>query len=164
MGYDTMAILSRKETETTPAMQAGQDFENEVMQGEHPEIVEIINGGIYQQCLFKEFQGYLLFGYADLVKDFKIYDFKATNNYEIGKYRKGTQHLIYPYCAEIDEFEYIVKCGLHIFYEPYTRDDNRLIEVIKNFENWLEFTGTRSIYEKNYKTKRIIGKIKETTL
>ena len=43
-------------------------WENAVINGEFEELNEIINGGIYQQMVYGEFDRFFLFGYADIVK------------------------------------------------------------------------------------------------
>ena len=154
--YDIMPMLRRDEIETNQAMQNGIDFENRVIKGEIEELKELVNNGLYQVKLSKECEGYMLFGFADLIKGLKIYDFKFVKSYEIGKYRNAVQHLLYMYCADMDEFEYIIGTkDESIYYESYSRDDKKLIEVVNQFDKWLDKTGNREVYNKNYSMNRI---------
>jgi hypothetical protein len=59
--------------------------------------------------------GVRLYGYADYVKENKVYDAKTTGRYEFGNYSNHWQRYAYPYtllksgmCAKIDEFEFSV--------------------------------------------------------
>lgn len=154
--YDIMPLLMRDECKTIPAMQNGLDFENKIIKGEVEELKPLVECGIYQQCLFKPYKDYMLYGFADLIKGFKIYDFKFVKSYEIGKYRNAVQHLLYMYCADMDEFEYIIGTkDDFIFYEYYTRDDDKLFAVIDQFDHWLDITGNRELYAQNYSIERI---------
>lgn len=54
-----------------------------------------------------------LYGYADEIRQDVVYDIKTTKSYEFGKYEKGWQRYVYPYClieagelTEVREFEY----------------------------------------------------------
>ena len=54
-----------------------------------------------------------LYGYADYVRENKVYDLKTTKRYDFGKYEKKWQKHVYPYCfivngkcTDIKEFEY----------------------------------------------------------
>ena len=153
---DIMPLLRRDEQETTEAMQNGLDFENRIINGEVEELKPLVNGGIYQPCLFKPYKDYILYGFADLIKGFKIYDFKFVKSYEIGKYRNAVQHLLYMYCADLNEFEYIIGTkDDFIFYEYYARDDDKLFEVVNQFDKWLDITGNRELYAQNYSIERI---------
>lgn len=154
--YDIMPLLRREEKEPTKWMLKGIEFEQKIMSGEIEELQDLINGGLYQQCLYKECNGYLLYGFADLIKKFTIYDFKFVKNYEIGKYREAVQHLLYMYCADMDNFEYVIgtKDGF-IFYEGYKRNDAELFKIVNQFDKWLDITNNRQLYERNYNIERI---------
>lgn len=154
--YDIMPLLRRDEIETNQAMQNGIDFENAIIRGEVPELIELVNDGLYQEKLYKQMGDYLLFGFADLIKGLTIYDFKFVKNYEIGKYRESVQHLLYMYCADMNKFQYIIgtKDG-SIYYEDYARDDEKLRIVVNQFDKWLDTTGNREIYTKNYSISRV---------
>lgn len=154
--YDIMPSLRRDEIETNKAMLDGIEFEKRAINGEISELKELVNGGLYQEKLYKKCEGYVLFGFADLIKGLKIYDFKFVKNYEIGKYRNAVQHLIYMYCADIDEFEYIIGTkDDFIFYEYYSRNDEELIKIVNQFDRWLDKTGNRELYNKNYSLERL---------
>lgn len=154
--YDIMPLLIRDEIETNKAMLNGIEFEKNAVEDKIPELVELVNGGLYQEPLYKRMGDYILFGFADLIKGFKIYDFKFVKSYEIGKYRNAMQHLIYMYCADMNEFSYIIgtKDG-SIYFEDYSRDDDKLLKTVNQFDRWLDITGNRQIYTENYSTIRL---------
>lgn len=159
-GYDSLiSMLKREPIEQTEAMQKGIEFEEKVMRGEVAELKELAEKSHYQVCLHKKLDDVMLFGYSDLLTSDRIYDLKYKKSYEIGCFYKSTQHLIYTYCADIDNFTYIIGVGDNIFYEDYTRDDKRLKKIVKDFFRWLEATDMEKYYYKNYSMKRIIDKI-----
>lgn len=154
--FDIMPLLRRDDQEQSEWILKGIEFENNIMSGQIEELQDLITGGLYQQCLYKECNGYLLFGYADLIKKFTIYDFKFVKNYEIGKYREAVQHLLYMYCADMDNFKYIIgtKDG-SIYEEEYKRNDLELFKIVNQFDFWLDKTNNRQLYEQNYNIERI---------
>lgn len=154
--YDIMPMLRRDEKETNQAMLDGIEFEKNAIEGKIPELIEVVNGGLYQEPLYKVMGDYVLFGFADLIKQFMIYDFKFVKSYEWGKYRNAVQHLQYMYCADIDNFRYIIgtKDG-NIYYEDYMRNDEELEKIVNQFDRWLDLTNNREIYSKNYSLERL---------
>lgn len=72
------------------------------------------SGQVYTEATLTTGKGdVLLYGYADEVMLDKVYDIKTTSSYEFGKYGKGWQRHLYPYCliasgamADVSEFEY----------------------------------------------------------
>ena len=59
--YDWIAMIKREEREISVAMQNGIDWEKAVIEGEFEELNEIINGGLYQQMVYGEFDKFFLF-------------------------------------------------------------------------------------------------------
>lgn len=92
------------------------------------EIAKKVVGGYWQETLKKEVGDYLLYGRADVIKRDYIYDIKRVNQYEVGKYQKSIQHLIYMECANIDNFEYLIadKSG-NTFAEYYAREPQEVL-------------------------------------
>lgn len=159
--YESLIPMLKRETiEQTQSMKDGIEFEQKVINGEIPELKKIVEKSHYQSCLFKEFEGVMLFGYSDLITENKIYDIKFKKHYEVGYYNKSTQHLVYTYCADINDFTYIIGVGNNIFYEDYKRNDNKLRIIIKDFFRWLEYTNMQKHFKENYKIERITQKMK----
>ncbi|MCD8266039.1 MAG: hypothetical protein LUC33_02685 [Prevotellaceae bacterium] len=101
-----------------------------------------------------------LYGYADEIVRDKVYDIKATGSYQFGKYERGWQKLVYPYCLvesgemrNVRSFEYTAvalrggtpRCpviGGEIYAEEYTYDhgyaEDRLRGMLGGFIAWLE--------------------------
>ena len=92
------------------------------------EIAQKVVGGYWQETLKKEVGDYLLYGRADVIKRNYIYDIKRVSQYEVGKYQKSIQHLIYMECADIDNFEYLIadKSG-NTFAEYYAREPQEVL-------------------------------------
>lgn len=115
---DFLKVLSKQPTETTPAMQAGIDFENKVQsicEGKESlqdniwgRVAKIVNGGLWQEKVGREFGDYWLYGRADVIKGDTIYDIKTTNSYDLNKYEYSIQHLIYCYATGIEKFRYLI--------------------------------------------------------
>lgn len=161
-----MLTLKKVRTTPTPAMQRGIDFEDDVRalcdnvlmvsEEQNPSYTDllktignVVKGGLWQQEVKRtiEVDGktFLLFGYADVIKRNKIIDVKTTSSYEVGKYNKSTQHLIYMYCTDIPNFDYLIAQGgvtLENFYkESYAMQDDcesKIKERISEFLNFLE--------------------------
>lgn len=157
-GYDNFYdMLYRKETEPNQAMQDGIDFENRAIKGEIEELKPYIDGALYQPFVCKECEGYMLLGFCDLVNKDTIYDLKFVSNYEIGKYNDSVQHLIYLYCTDMNNFEYIIGCGkndLALYFEKQPRNDEKLKSVIKQFISWLKRMNLIEVYQQNYSVER----------
>lgn len=85
-------------------------------------IADVVKGGIWQEVLKKETDNYLLYGRSDVIKQDTIYDIKRVSSYDIGKYNKSIQHLLYMECAGLDKFDYLISDGKSVYKETYTRD------------------------------------------
>jgi hypothetical protein len=68
----------------------------------------------------------VLYGYIDELMPFKIHDIKTTSKYKAGKFRNGWQHIVYPYCLNLEgnkitEFEYnVAVLGTNNNYSTFT--------------------------------------------
>ena len=105
------------------------------------EIAKKTHGGLWQEVLQKRVDNYLLYGKADVIKQNYIYDIKRVSQYEVGKYQKSIQHLLYMECSGIENFEYLIsdKSG-NVYAEYYTKEPqevllskvNTMVEFIKS--------------------------------
>ena len=98
-----------------------------------------------------------LYGYIDELRRDKVYDIKTTSSYQFGKYKKGWQRHVYPYCLiesgkvmNIVSFEYTAYVLRRIsgtplitgqqFPEEYTYNHQQSTEEIRNFcERFIQF-------------------------
>lgn len=164
-GYDSFySMLYRIETEPNQAVLDGIAFENQAVNGEIEELRPIVDGAIYQQFVCRECEGYMLLGFCDLIKRDTIYDLKFVSTYDLGKYTDSVQHLIYLYCTDMQNFEYIIGCGkkdLEIYFEKQPRDDQKLKATIKQFITWLKMNDLLEVYQQNYSTQRYEKEIEE---
>lgn len=102
-----------------------------------------------------------LYGYADEIVRDKVYDIKTTSAYVFGKFERGWQKEVYPYClmksgeiGRVSEFEYTVfqltrpltrkkVIGGKMYREVYTYDfdksEKRLRAILERFVEWLEY-------------------------
>lgn len=95
-----------------------------------------------QGLLSTSYGDVLLYGYIDELMPTSVHDIKTTGKYSVGKYRNNWQHLVYPYCLElqgsiITEFEYniaqIDKYGkIDTFTEQYTYRAERDIPLLQS--------------------------------
>jgi len=83
-----------------------------------------------------------VYGVIDGLMPFKIHDIKTTSKYTVGKYRKGWQHIVYPFCTGVYEFEYSVTDFKETYTECYTfnpeKDTERLISHCEAFIEFIE--------------------------
>ncbi len=81
-----------------------------------------------------------LYGIVDELMPDKIHDIKTTSKYNVGKYRKGWQHIVYPYCIGINDFEYTITNFKETFTECYTFVPERDVERLRSHcEAFIEF-------------------------
>jgi hypothetical protein len=125
---EILDTLNKVETEPSPAMQAGIDFETEVRRfcdGMEStdfcvmEAGERVKGGMWQQRIVRGLDGDLVYGIADVIRRDTIFDIKRVNQYDLGKYEESIQHLIYMYAAGIPNFEYVISDGHEVYIETY---------------------------------------------
>ena len=167
--------LNRVPKETTPEMQNGIDFENEVYaeaagvpRTPHPSwengikaVATVIKGAQTQVKAQREYtvgnKTLLVYGVLDALKAGVIYDVKFSNksfnSAELaGKYLDAAQHSAYLYLIpEAYRFEYLVSDGEDIYTEPYTPKTSRPFEEIAaEFLESIEAMGLMSIYEEKW--------------
>lgn len=162
-----LATLKREKTPTNEAMQAGINFEKQVIQCSYDkpwtcnevmacsgnncilDIAQIIENGMFQVALKKEIKvadtNFLLYGKADVIKQDTIFDIKYTtnaDNYNIGKYSNSVQHLLYMFCAELNKFQYIISDGDTYWLEDYNVSNiqihTALLDKIYNFYSFIQ--------------------------
>lgn len=162
-GYDSLIpSIKREPIEETQSMIDGRNFELSVVNGEVEELRPLLNGALYQTFLYRPIDEYIgILGFSDFIKYDTIYDTKFKKSYELGAFKKSTQHLCYPFCADIQKFEYIIGVGNNIYFEGYLRDDNKLFMIVREFLSYLDVIGLRKTFEENYKTDRYIDLINE---
>jgi hypothetical protein len=128
------------------------------------EIADSLKGAISQhECraiLPTKYGDVELYGYADEIVGDEVVDIKTTSRYDFGKFSKGWQKYVYPYClvesgevAGVSGFEYLVvvwKGGTsrtpvlsaNIYEEYYTYDHAKskasLTMICERFIEWLE--------------------------
>lgn len=157
-GYDSFYdMLYRRETEPTEKMLDGVEFERQAVSGEIEELKPYLEGALYQPFVCKECEGYMLLGFCDFINRDTIYDLKFVSQYEIGKYNDSVQHLIYLYCTDMQNFEYVIGCGkrdLSLYFEKQPRDDERLRATVRQFHSWLNRNNLVEVYQQNYSVDR----------
>lgn len=157
-----LSTLRREERETTPAMQAGIDFEaaiNSTVAGVPIEPVSekydravakfsrICAGGQPQVPVAGRLRvaglDFQLYGVCDYVKAGIIYDIKRVQRYEYGKYLHSPQHPMYLHLLPgASKFTYLIFDGTSTYAETYRRGDFEPIEdTISHFINWLLANG-----------------------
>lgn len=167
--------LNRIPKETTPEMQNGIDFENEVYKEAagtprvpHPSwengikaVATAIKGAQTQVKAQRECtvgnKTLLVYGILDALKAGVISDVKFSNksfgSAELaGKYLNASQHSAYFYIApEAYRFDYLVSDGEDLYTETYTRSNTRPFEEIAaEFLNSIEAMGLMSVYEEKW--------------
>jgi hypothetical protein len=154
---DFLRTLSRERFEPNEAMQKGIEFEDDVkfaaeiyeanydIDSVIDAIAEIVRGGLWQQTCKKDLQvgnnTFLLYGRMDVVKRGTIYDIKFTSNYELGKFLDSSQHLIYLYCTELPNFQYLISDGKDYWVEDYFNNleiEDKIKSKINDFMSYLE--------------------------
>ncbi len=171
--------LRRIPKETTPEMQNGIDFENEVykvthgvQRNPHPKwetgiqaVAKEIMYAPNQIKISREMSSVcgmdlLIYGILDSLKCGTIYDVKFSNksfgSAEVyGKYLNSPQHATYFYLVpEADTFKYLLSDGNDIYTETYTRANTKLLEeLLHNFFNSLTDMGLMDVYKEHWITR-----------
>lgn len=153
---DFLDYLNRVEKETTEAQQKGLDFEDKVYKGEIEIYNEYVKDGLYQVKVGKFFDNNIfLLGIIDVLQPNRIYDIKTTKNYEVGKYFKTSQHIIYPYCTGVQNFSYLI--NEECYKEDYVYKEGQCEQLVNDFLRYLKVTDLFNIWkEKWYKTEKEI--------
>jgi len=146
--------LERKPQQTTEAMLKGIEFEDEVYKGNKPLYNEYVKEGKYQVKVARPYKDIMILGIIDVLQPNWIYDIKTTSNYEIGKYGKTSQHLVYPYCTGIKNFAYLV--NEECYKEDYVYQDGQLEKLVDDFINWLKISNYYKTWKK-YWVKNVKG-------
>lgn len=111
------------------------------------EVAKYFAGAVTQQfvegVLPTAFGGVRLYGFIDELSPYKIHDIKTTSSYNVGKYKKNFQHLVYPFAlccsgTDVRDFEYNVvefgKNGKYTLYkENYTYVPERDIPILQGY-------------------------------
>lgn len=81
-----------------------------------------------------------VYGVIDELMPLSIHDIKTTSNYEAFKYKNNWQHIVYPYCTGITDFEYNITDFKDTYTEKYVFDKERDTERLKKHcEQFIEF-------------------------
>lgn len=83
--------------------------------------------GIIETCY-----GYVeVYGVIDELMPLSIHDIKTTSKYESFKYKNNWQHIVYPFCTGINDFEYNITDFKDTYTEKYVFDIERDTERLK---------------------------------
>jgi hypothetical protein len=81
-----------------------------------------------------------IYGVIDELMPLSIHDIKTTSKYEAFKYKNGWQHIVYPYCTGILDFEYNITDFKETYTEKYVFDIERdTARLKKHCEAFIEF-------------------------
>ena len=160
---DFKKVLSKVPFEKTEAIKTGFQYEDFMIKN-----YEETKNGCYQVKLYKNITTktgtYVLYGRLDCLKAGKIYDYKYTGTYDVGKFYDNYQTPIYLELApEAKEIEYLVcnnyKEGkkleeLNIYHEVYKREEVKLdLEYeIDCFVAWLKTNNLYNLFCKKWKS------------
>lgn len=147
---DFLRTLSREKSAPNESMQKGIDFETDVLaycngdeteSGPIREIGELCKGGMWQQAVKKELDGYLLYGKTDVIKRDTVIDVKYTASYDVGKFLSSQQHRIYLYCTGLPKASYLISNGRDWWREDYFNHggiEQEIRDAIRHFTGHLE--------------------------
>lgn len=166
---DFLKVLRKEKTPPTESMLAGIEFEDKIRavcdgtdtagdRSDVEEIAELVKGGFWQERISKELDGNLLYGIADVITPYMIYDIKfSTGSYNLGKYDYSIQHLLYMYCTGIPHFKYLIGNGENVFIEEHSWSDtsletlkSRIYEMLSFIDGNKEF---KEAFESNWRIK-----------
>lgn len=169
---DFVKVLNKEEFEPTESILKGFEYEKYMQEN----FEETLNGA-YQVKVSKEYGDYLLYGIIDCLKGGIIYDYKYTQNYEVGKFFNNHQTLMYlEMIPEAKKMVYLItnkfekteypdfnfndianieyKVG-DIFREEYTKDmfPETMDSILYKFEEWLKQYDLFELYKEKWKCK-----------
>ena len=72
-----------------------------------------------------------VYGVIDELMPLCIHDIKTTSKYEAFKYKNNWQHIVYPFCTGINDFEYNITDFKDTYTEKYVFDIERDTERLK---------------------------------
>ena len=170
---DFIKVLNKEEFEPSESILKGFEYEK-YMQENFEETL----GGAYQVKVSKEHRDYLLYGIIDCLKGGIIYDYKYTQNYEVGKFFNNHQTLMYlEMVPEAKKMVYLitnkfeqkahisvpidnenvatVETTVEIFREEYTKDmfPETMNSILHKFEQWLKQYNLFDLYKEKWKCK-----------
>lgn len=154
---DFKKVLSKEPMEEKEAIITGYKYEEFMINNYEP-----TKNGCYQVKLSKDIETktgkYVLYGRLDCLKAGKIFDYKYTGSYDVGKFYNNYQTLVYfELCPEAKEFEYLI-CNnysdkkaleeLNIYHEIYQREEikNDIKIEIDDFISWLKENNLYELY------------------
>ena len=152
---DFIKTLSREPIPSNEAMQNGYKFEDYMIANYEP-----TKNGCYQVKLSKDITTktgtYVLYGRLDCLKAGRIFDYKYTGSYDVGKFFNSYQTLIYfEICPEANSFEYLIsnnyKDGktleeINLYHEIYLREDLDL-NIHDEVDSFIEWLKTNNLYD-----------------
>lgn len=169
---DFIKVLNKEKFEPTESILKGFEYEK-YMQENYKETL----GGAYQVKLSKEYGDYLLYGIIDCLKGGIIYDYKYTQNYEVGKFFNNHQTLMYlEMVPEAKKMIYLITNKFNkieypdmefkdvskieyevgdIFKEEYTKDmfPETIDSILHKFGQWLKQYNLYDLYVEKWKCK-----------
>lgn len=157
--------LNKEKFEESDAILTGYQYEDFMINNYNP-----TKNGCYQVKLSKNITtktgNYVLYGRLDCLKAGRIYDYKYTGSYDVGKFYDSYQHVIYfEICPEADSFEYLI-CNnfkkdkdnnledLNIYHEVYLREENKvdISDEIDKFVSWLKTNNLYQIFQDKWES------------
>ena len=160
---DFKKVLNKEEFEPTESILKGFEFEKYMQEN----FEETLNGA-YQVKVSKEYGDYLLYGIIDCLKGGIIYDYKYTQNYEVGKFFNNYQTLMYlELVPEASKMVYLITNRFEIeeldgplvvfdlFREEYTKKmfPETIDSILNKFETWLKQMDLWDKYTENWNCK-----------
>ena len=170
---DFIKVLNKEEFEPSESILKGFEYEKYMQEN----FEETLNGA-YQVKVSKEHGDYLLYGIIDCLKGGIIYDYKYTQNYEVGKFFNNHQTLMYlEMVPEAKKMVYLitnkfeqkahisvpidnenvatVETTVEIFREEYTKDmfPETMNSILHKFEQWLKQYNLFDLYTEKWKCK-----------
>ena len=169
---DFIKVLNKEEFEPSESILKGFEYEK-YMQENFEETLR----GAYQVKVSKEHGDYLLYGIIDCLKGGIIYDYKYTQNYEVGKFFNNHQTLMYlEMVPEASKMVYLITNKFdkteypdmnfkdiknveyevgEIFREEYTKDmfPETIDSILHKFKQWLKQYNLFDLYAEKWKCK-----------
>lgn len=169
---DFIKVLNKEEFEPSESILKGFEYEK-YMQENFEETLR----GAYQVKVSKEHGDYLLYGIIDCLKGGIIYDYKYTQNYEVGKFFNNHQTLMYlEMVPEAKKMVYLITNKFEkteypdlnfkdianieyeigdIFREEYTKDmfPETMDSILHKFKQWLKQYNLFDLYAEKWKCK-----------
>lgn len=169
---DFVKVLNKEEFEPTESILKGFEYEKYMQEN----FEETLNGA-YQVKVSKEYGDYLLYGIIDCLKGGIIYDYKYTQNYEVGKFYNNHQTLMYlEMVPEAKKMVYLITNKFDktdypdlnfkdisnieyevgdIFREEYAKDmfPETMDSILHKFEQWLKQYNLFDLYTEKWKCK-----------